>query len=620
MAGNAAPQTAFQSAGFTLPEAQAYLREKVPGYQELLKSDPKAAEAYLNETYYGPGLAPVPTVGSALTGNTPAGVQPGETTMHALARMGAAIPGEAVRGLLGVPAGIYGAFTNPLSPEEQSIEAGPHFPGEITALRFAYDPAAAVVRRARQGDPFAAVPAVADYYAATEGVPALARGASDVASQAAERIALGNKTPSEAVINALNVGKMSKTALDPKAVADVLPDIKAASPAIEGLSPYIDGPENFLQATKNAETALWDRYMRQIGRHADDTINGEKYIAGPMRRAIPADIKFEAEQGDPEAKAAIAAVNQKADLYSGPIKLRDLEALRKEATAEQDAFFKKGTRGKYVAQESQLGTAVQNARAAGLRDAIDEGLRRHEEEDLPGAETRKKVGTLIKLREAAEKQQPRLGAASRFGLRRALGAGFGAVDAASLLASGHPVAALSGAIPIAVVEAGRILSDPDFLIRNAMKQVEPAAYGPEPIPRAFPALPAGPLIMPPSELSPVAGSQPTGPYTPTYQTEAQPAFSYGGSVRGIPADVTQAYRAIAEGRLLPPASSIQVGPSSLPQAIDLRTALRPEAPPQLVESLRPKSIVLSNGMILSLSPQEASEFFAAGPEIPHPAP
>lgn len=318
---------------------------------------------------------------------------------------------------------------------------------------------------------------------------------AEVAERGANKAALMGRTPENAVISALNKGKISKTLLQPEAVASVLPDVKRASPLVKGLSPSIE-EGNFLDAVKSAQKDVWDRYMRQVGRHASDTVDGGALIADPMMAAIPEKIRLE----HPEV---VDEVKDVADKYRRPIPLDELERLRKESTAKQGGFFRKGSRQQYEANASNLDTAVQNAQASGFRNAINSILEKHQEETVPGSDLRQRWGQLERLRQAAEKQQPNMGAQAPINLSRMLG-GF---EGLSLLGAGHPLAALTG--PVAA-EIYTRLNNPDFMIRRAMSGIEPRSYPEEPV--APPSL-GKTLALPPVNPNagePVTMSGPSG--------------------------------------------------------------------------------------------------------------
>lgn len=266
-------------------------------------------------------------------------------------------------------------------------------------------------------------------------------------------------------------------------------------------------------------------------------------------------------------------VNNRANAWRemGDVPLEYAQAQRVLDNSLLDSYYRKNKiKAAHARMNPDIGHVVAEAEA--LRDAINNKTQQLSGVDV--GQLMRRWGALNSLEEALLKRKGILDREAPINLPEQLGTSFGTARMAYGLAQGLPGLAIEGLIEGGLMPYLRRWNSPNRLIRSAMSTLadrqpgypvqmpkaapmlalpeSPLVAGPSPdasyavgIPagidvqypgqRALPPgqSPYGPIPMPPSSLSPVAGSE----ATPTggalgYGAMPQPPLKYGGSVTG----------------------------------------------------------------------------------------
>jgi hypothetical protein len=299
--------------------------------------------------------------------------------------------------------------------------------------------------------------------AAAPGIKALAR-----------IFGLGGLTGEEAMVKAgrptVNEDANFRKALD-TAAPRIIDAAKSAS--LKTVGDFEDLLHNSAQSIRQNE------FGPMIQRNAKQMVSAQP-VAANIRSAITDQMR---EYAPDEAKE----LDDFAVKFAKDMPLGKAESDLQYFNAQLKKFYKANAVDQSAALKTNGTVAKYEAAADGLRDLIYGRLKELGEnapEDL-----QRQYGALKTLERTFAKRATVSDRQSPVNLPQVLSLAGGAGEAASALFAGHPVAALAGAIPIAVSTAAKMRNAPESLIRQGVKALgeEAAPKGPSAVGNAVKA-------------------------------------------------------------------------------------------------------------------------------------
>jgi hypothetical protein len=232
---------------------------------------------------------------------------------------------------------------------------------------------------------------------------------------------------------------------------------------------------DFEDLAHDTADALWKNEVKpQIDRHAGEILN-----TAPIRDKIQAAVTPSMKKFFPDEAAEIERF---ASNFGAPTTVAEADADLQTLNAKLKAYYKAPpeARAALLKTEGNL-TAVESA-ASGLRGELYNHLTNAGEE-VP-AELRKQYGALKQIQRVFGKRAIVADRQAPLDMKQVLGLMAGGTEAVGAAMSGHPAAALAGAVPVAVATAAKMRNAPESLIKQGLKAAEQEAAGPSAVKEA----------------------------------------------------------------------------------------------------------------------------------------
>lgn len=213
-------------------------------------------------------------------------------------------------------------------------------------------------------------------------------------------------------------------------------------------------------AAHSAANNLWTNEIKpQIAKYGTEKLSG-KPIADAIRNGISAG----SENLFPDEADA---VNEFAQKFEGNLTVQQAADNLQELNNRVSSLYKMDPAARYHALAGKPNLAAMEDAANSLRQELYSKLESLGEKDPAGL--RKQYGALKTIESLADKRSIVYGRQNPINLTQILSAAAGTGEAASALFSGHPMAALAGAVPIIVTSLAKKLNAPESLIQSALE-------------------------------------------------------------------------------------------------------------------------------------------------------
>ena len=219
--------------------------------------------------------------------------------------------------------------------------------------------------------------------------------------------------------------------------------------------------EGLSDAAHNAANKLWTQeIVPQITRHAGALLDG-KPVANAIRAGVlPGDADLFPE--------AYQAAEEFAKKFESPMHLDEASDRLQSLNRKLQGLYKLDPASRYAATANSPAIEAMESGANELRQQIYKKLTALGETDPAGL--RQTYGGLKTVQQAAEKRALVYNRQNPINLSQIWAHGAGALEMATAIASGHPLAAVAGFAPIAVAQIAKRLNAPEHLIQSALEE------------------------------------------------------------------------------------------------------------------------------------------------------
>lgn len=227
--------------------------------------------------------------------------------------------------------------------------------------------------------------------------------------------------------------------------------------------------DDFVDQVGTIKNDLWTKKIEpQIARNAAVPVTTTP-IAAEIRSGITRSLK----KHFPEEASQM---EQMANNFVGNSTIGDLSEDLETFNAKLKSYYKMDPQARAASGKTDGDIAGLERASAGMRDLLFNELEARGEQ-IP-AQLRKQYGALADVERVFTKRIPVADRQGPMNLSQILALAGGAGEAAGAIASGHPMAAVAGAVPVAVATAAKMRNDPASLIRqgiNAATESGPVA-------------------------------------------------------------------------------------------------------------------------------------------------
>ena len=239
------------------------------------------------------------------------------------------------------------------------------------------------------------------------------------------------------------------------------------------------------EAAHTAADNLWKQQIEpQISRNATEVINErlpesapEGFPKAEAQGSIGDKIRGSVDPGMermfPEQAAKVTNFAQKLD---GPMTLAEANENLRALNAELKSYYKMTPEGRAAAGITNGLTSAMEEGASGLRQQMYDKLDSLGETDPAGL--RKQYGALKQVQDVFRKRAIVSGRQAPLNLQQLITFAGGAGESAGALFTGHPIAALAGAVPITAASLLKYFNSPDMLVRRGLSGLPEAATEP----------------------------------------------------------------------------------------------------------------------------------------------